>query len=518
MLWPILQRYSQDRVIPVMHIPNRRRLWTTVCLVLMISPACERSDHGRFHSNKPLAGVEVAPLHLLSYGLAVGDVSEQSAVIWVKTNGPAKGTVDYWSESTTTPQDNPPHPVDPVQEHRISFQTEADHDFVKHVALAGLSPATRYTVRIRASNEPAPSPDSRIASAPAGEELLGGFKTLAASHAQDPVTFGWSADVGGQTRCRRDGPGYAVFDVARSQRLDFFLLLGDTVYADESCPAPPNAPGSDFKAATLEEYRAKHRYQRGSSALQQFLALVPVYAVWDDHEVQNNFAGPYEPRMPIGRQAFFEYWPIRTAPDDPHRLYRSFRAGAAVEIFILDTRQYRSRNSQPDGPSKSMLGSAQLKWLLAALEHSSATWKVIASSVPLSVPKGGPPYEPGNDGWAGGSDGTGFETELKVIVDHIMARRISNVVWLTGDVHFVEANAYDADGDGTHDFHEFVAGPLAAATKGPMAVKSPFAVRTLVAEGGYLNFGKVRVDVSTLDVTILDDAGTVRFTHRLLAQ
>jgi alkaline phosphatase D len=252
--------------------------------------------------------------------------------------------------------------------------------------------------------------------------------------------------------------------------------------------------------------------------VQQFLASVPVYTVWDDHEVQNNFAGPYEPRMPIGRQALFEYWPIQTASDDPHRLYRSVRAGTGVEIFILDTRQYRSRNSDPDGPSKTMLGAVQLKWLLAALEHSSATWKVIASSVPLSVPKGGPPYEPGNDGWAGGSDGTGFEAELKVIVDHIMARGVSNVVWLTADVHFVAANAYDADGDGTSDFHEFIAGPLSAATKGPLAVKSPFAVRTLVAEGGYLNFGKVRADVSTFDVTILDDVGQVRFRHTLVAR
>jgi alkaline phosphatase D len=165
-----------------------------------------------------------------------------------------------------------------------------------------------------------------------------------------------------------------------------------------------------------------------------------------------------------------------------------------------------------------MLGETQLKWLLDALEHSSATWKVIASSVPLSVSKGGPPYEPGNDGWAAGSDGTGFETELKVIVEHIMTRHVTNVVWLTADVHFVEANAYDVDRDGVSDFHEFVAGPLSAASKSPPPVRSPFAVRTLIAEGGYLNFGKVRADASTFEVTIIDDSGKVRFTHRLLAR
>ncbi len=269
---------------------------------------------------------------------------------------------------------------------------------------------------------------------------------------------------------------------------------------------------------TLEEYRAKHRYQRGSSALQRFLASAPVYAVWDDHEVRNNFAGPFDSHMPIGRQALFDYWPIETSADDPHRLYRRLRAGADLEIFILDTRQYRSRNSSPDGPMKTMLGEAQLKWLLEGLEQSSATWKVIASSVPLSVPKGGPPDEPGNDGWAGGPDGTGFETELKTIAERIVSRRIRNVVWLTADVHFVQANAYDADRDGAPDFYEFVAGPLSAASGRIVDVRSPFAVQTLLTEGDYLNFGKVRVDQTSFEVKIIDDAGKTRFRHRVVAR
>ena len=495
-----------------MRIHERRLLLTIMCVFLMVCASCERSRRSGFVSDKPVPEAEAQRLNLLSYGLAVGDVSDQSAVIWVKTNGPANVTIDYWPGRGRTPADRLSHPVDPIQVRQVALQTHADRDFIVHVPATKLLSATHYTVRIRAWIEKTPPQGSDV------EELLGTFKTLAAPHAQDAVTFGWSADLGGQTQCRQGGPGYAVFDVAWLQHLDFFLLLGDTVYADESCPTPLNAPGSDFRAATLEEYRAKHRYQRGSSALRRFLASVPVYTVWDDHEVQNNFAGPYEPRMPIGRQALFEYWPIQTARDDPHRLYRSVRAGAPVEIFILDTRQYRSRNSHPDGPSKTMLGAVQLKWLLDALEHSSATWKVIASTVPLSVPKGGSPYEPGNDGWAGGSDGTGFETELKIIVDSIMARRVRNVVWLTADVHFVEANAYDADRDGVPDFHEFIAGPLSASSKQPLPVQSPFAVQTLVAEGGYRNFGKVRADLSTFDVTILDDVGRVRFRHRLVAQ
>ena len=105
-----------------------------------------------------------------------------------------------------------------------------------------------------------------------------------------------------------------------AQQLDFFLFLGDTMYSDSLCPSPPNEPGADFLATTLAEYRARHRYQRGAEALRRFLETTPVYAIWDDHEVRNNFAGPFDSQMPVGRQALREYWPIRAAADDPHRL------------------------------------------------------------------------------------------------------------------------------------------------------------------------------------------------------
>jgi alkaline phosphatase D len=350
------------------------------------------------------------------------------------------------------------------------------------------------------------------------EELTGRFMTLPDSSARDPVNFAWSADLGGQSQCRDTAAGYPIFDIVRRFPMDFFLLLGDTVYADEKCSAPPNAPGSDFAAASLETYRAKHRYQRASPALQRFLASVPVFVVWDDHEVRNNFSGPFEEKMPAARQALFEYWPIRRDPTDSHRLYRRLNAGAVLEVFILDTRQYRSRNGDADGPDKTMLGNAQLAWLLDGLQRSTAVWKVIASSVPLSVPKPGPLHTPGNDGWANGTDGTGFETELKRIAGWIVSQKIRNVVWLAADVHFVEANIYDVDGDGKPDFHEFVAGPLSAAGGRLVPPRSPFQIRTLIQEGGYRNFGTVRADETSFDVTIVDEAGRRRFAHHLEAR
>jgi alkaline phosphatase D len=213
-----------------------------------------------------------------------------------------------------------------------------------------------------------------------------------------------------------------------------------------------------------------------------------------------------------------EYWPIRVASDDAHRLYRTVRAGADLELFILDTRQYRSRNADQDGPAKTMLGERQLQWLLSGLAESTATWKVIVTTVPLSISKGDGVAVPGNDGWAGGADGTGFERERQVIVDRILDRKMKNVVFLAGDVHYVQANVYDPNGDGTPDFHEFVVGPLSAAPGRLTPASAELRPTTLIHEGGYMNFGLIRVTKSSFDVTVLDEAGATRFSQYLLAK
>jgi alkaline phosphatase D len=81
----------------------------------------------------------------------------------------------------------------------------------------------------------------------------------------------------------------------------------------------------------------------------------------------------------------------------------------------------------------------------------------------------------------------------------------------------VQANAYDPNGDGTPDFHEFVAGPLSAAPGQQTAPSKGLHPTTLINEGGYFNFGLIRVTKSSFDVTVLDEAGNTRFFHHLAA-
>ena len=240
--------------------------------------------------------------------------------------------------------------------------TGPETDYTLSIPLDRLTPATRYRYHIVVW-ETAPSGSA----SKHGVAAEGEFSTLPDAVTSAPVTFAWSGDLGGQHRCRQGPAGYPIFDMIRAQQPDFFIFLGDTIYSDDVCPSPPNEPGANFTATTLAEYRARHRDQRGAAALRRFLEAMPVYVIWDDHEVRNNFAGPFDSQMPAGRQALREYWPIRTDASDPHRLYRTMRDGADLELFILDTRQYRSRNADQDGPAKTMLGTQQLKWLLDGL-------------------------------------------------------------------------------------------------------------------------------------------------------
>ena len=478
------------------------------CLLALYS--CVSASRDGLPPGSPFAEATLDTTTLLPQGVAVGDVTSQSALLWLRTDGPMKVQIEWVPVEGSNLASKIATDVTEIVRTPL-FTTGPETDFTLIVPLERLTPATRYRYSVVVSPK-----GHEVTEIGARTAARGEFTTLPDEKSQASVSFGWSGDLGGQGRCRLGKDGYPIFDVIRARQLDFFLLLGDSIYADGVCPSPPNEPGADFRATTLPEYRARHRDQRAASALRRLLETTPVYAMWDDHEVRNDFSGPFDNLMPVGRQALREYWPIRVAPDDPHRLYRKVRAGADLELFILDTRQYRSRNEDEDGSAKTMLGDKQLGWLLSGLIETTATWKVIVTSVPLSISKGGGGGQ-GNDGWAGGPGIPGFERERQVIVDHILGHKLKNVVFLAGDVHYVQANAYDPNGDKCPDFHEFVVGPLSAAPGRLTMPNADLRPTTLINESGYFNFGLIRVTRSSFDVTVLDDAGAMRFSHHLSA-
>jgi alkaline phosphatase D len=417
--------------------------------------------------------------------VTVGEVTPSRAVVWVRSADGGKVTV-IWRRA----EDGP--------EARRDLAMSLRSDRTGKLVLGGLEPATRYRYRLER----------------ASARLEGEFVTAPAPGSAPSVRFVWSADLGSRDNCRLVTEGYPIFRALARQPADFFLFLGDTIYADHVCTGPEFVPGSGFVAKTLPQFHAKHRYNRADPGVQDYFLRTPVYAIWDDHEVRNDFSGTADPLMSVGLRAFIDYFPVQPPKEDPNRLYRSFRWGDLVEVFILDTRQYRSANSQPDGPSKTMLGAAQKRWLLDGLGGSTAVWKFVISSVSLSVPKGGA----ARDSWSNASpkgipeEGeTGFAVERDQILRELRLKGVRNLVFLAGDVHHAELIRHHPTPEWS--FHEFIAGPLSASPGRPRPLDQALNPRSLWSLGGVKNFGEIAVDATSLTVRVIDVEGRVRHTH-----
>ena len=415
--------------------------------------------------------------------VTVGEVTDEGAVIWGRGFESEPLTVEARPEAegaTVT----------------ASTRVSPERDFTGKLLLTNLLRATRYIYRLHHG----------------GVEVTGAFATAPLRTDSRRVTFLWSGDLGGGKHCRHVRDGYPIFRAMTALRPDFFVFVGDTIYADQRCGGPDRVPGYDFVATTLAEFREKHRYNRADPHLQAFFRTTSAYAIWDDHEVRNDFAGPTEPLMPVGRQAFLDYWPIWPPAEEPGQLYRRVRWGKLLEIFILDTRQYRSDNRQPDGPGKTMLGPAQRRWLVDGVTGSDAVWKVVVSSVALAVPTG----RTARDSWSNASvwgvpeeNATGFAVERESILQSFRARKVRNLLWITADVHHAELIHHQPWPD--FSFHEFIAGPLSASRGRPRPLDVALNPRSLFGLGEVDNFGEVTIDPGGLTVRIFDASGSMRF-------
>jgi alkaline phosphatase D len=423
--------------------------------------------------------------------IASGDVTATSAVLWTRIPATPTKVRFEWSTSRSFRR--------PALASATARATRAT-DFTARARIHHLGAAKRYWFRATA-----------VAT---GRRVTATFRTAPRPATRAPVRLVVGGDVGGQRFCRNAAEGgYRIFATIDRLRPNVFVANGDLVYLDGDCPAAarpewpnieggfPNVLDVDWtNIAALREAVLDHwRYNRADRYTQRLLRRTPMVAQWDDHEVINdfgarwtywNFASRDRPGYPnlvaAGRTAFRAYSPI--APR--RRIYRSLRLGRHVELFALDARTYRSRNDAPDGPAKTLLGSAQLRWLEDGLARSRATWKIVSSDVPLSIPTGSSPAVFGNDGW------TAFRHERHALFRFLDRRNVRNVVFVVTDVHFPQTIRYDVDADGDGDrlrIHELVNGPLAAIRLSPAPLDPTAGASSLYAEGGIFNFGYLRV-------------------------
>jgi alkaline phosphatase D len=436
-------------------------------------------------------------------------------------------------------------------------------DYVERVDLTGLPSGEDVFVRV--TFEDLDSGKAR------SEPVVGRFRT--APRRRRDVRLLWSGDTAGQGwGIDLDFGGMKIYETMRRAEPDFFIHCGDTIYADGPMrPEVTDSAGSVIwrnafleqvpeklkVAETLQEFRRNYLYNLYDANVQRFNAQVPQIWQWDDHEVTNNWsdgkdlsgdARYAEKRVQtlIGRatRAFLEYAPLRwTGQEEAERVYRHIPYGRDLDVFVIDMRSYRAANSynrqEQPGPETAFLGPQQLEWLKRKLDESRATWKVIASDMPIGLVVGDGRDAQGRARFENGANGDGpvlgREFEIADLLRFIKRKDVCNVVWLTADVHYCAAHYYDPGRAQFQDFEpfwEFVSGPLNAGSFGPNALDNTFGPQVMFQKAppaGQVNlpptaglqfFGQVDIDHRSKDmiVSLRDLEGATLFSQRLHAR
>ncbi|WP_165986083.1 alkaline phosphatase [Streptomyces sp. YIM 98790] len=458
-----------------------------------------------------------------AWGVQAGEVTGTSALVWVRSDRPARMIVETAATESFRHARRWTGPL-----------LGPGTDGTGSMALCGLPPGRQIHYRVTLAD---PDDPRRT-----GEPVTGTFRTAPARR-RDGARFVWSGDLAGQGwGINTELGGYRIFDEMARRDPDFFLFSGDTVYADgplgESAVLPDGrvwrnlvTPEKRKVAETLAEFRGNFRYNLLDENYRRFNAQVPSIVQWDDHEVTNNwYPGEVltDPRYTEtsvdvlaarARQAFTEYFPV-SAPRPGRRqgrMYRVVRHGPLLDVFVLDMRTYRNANSanrQTEDP-QGILGEEQLRWLKSELVRSRAVWKVIAADMPLGlvVADGATAYEAVANADPGAP--LGRELQIAELLRFIKHRRITGTVWLTADVHHTSAQHYRPDRAAFGDFEpfwEFVTGPLNAGafpanaldgTFGPerVFVRAPERANVSPAEG-FQFYGEAEIDGDSGELTV----------------
>jgi len=361
------------------------------------------------------------------YGISAGDVTSTSAILW--TRAPRTGKVGL-AVSTRKSGDL-----------GLAYSGVAREASDRTIGIKVLlEPGTRYWYRFDQHGV---------------ESAVGTFETAPALNTGATVRFAISGDADA-TPGANGKPGfnrYEVYARMATERNDFNINLGDTIYSDSEIGGAP-------VARTVPQKWAKYKHGLALPALRTLRASAGVYSHWDDHEFINDFSRAENGGAiyQAGVKAFRDYAPV--AQPSANGLYRTFRWGRHLELFFLDERSFRSakadevcagdlaptapqavrdafsslapalKNPVPpaclaaiDDPARTMLGARQYAAFTKAIKASKATWKIIVNEVPIQQY-----YALPYDRWEG------YEAEREKLLRFLQAN-VKNVVFLTTDTH-----------------------------------------------------------------------------------
>ncbi|WP_055634420.1 alkaline phosphatase D family protein, partial [Streptomyces griseoruber] len=249
--------------------------------------------------------------------------------------------------------------------------------------------------------------------------------------------------------CQNWQHGYfTAYRDMREQQPDLVLFVGDYIYESSAYSYRVRRHEGTGQPVTLAQYRARHEQYNTDPDLQAMRAAAPFVVVFDDHEVEQDWAGDvandpvawptakFLARRAAAFQAFYEHMPIRTAqkPSGPDvRMYRSLDFGTLARLHVLDTRQYRDDQATTDAGAlkdgRVIMGDTQRDWLVNSMSSSGARWNLVASQVMMAETDflAGVGKEWSYDAW------DGYQKERAALLAEFQG--IRNPVVLSGDRH-----------------------------------------------------------------------------------
>ncbi|MDB4879044.1 MAG: Alkaline phosphatase D-related protein [Gemmatimonadetes bacterium] len=303
-----------------------------------------------------------------------------------------------------------------------------------HAEVEGLAPDRWYFYRFRAGDVVSP---------------VGRFRTAPATGAATPLRFA-------AVSCQHLEEGlFTAFAHLAREEVDLVAHLGDYIY-EYAGVAGRVRRHLGLEVRTLDDYRRRYAQYKEDPALQAAHARAPWLVTWDDHEVDNNYAGTVgenrmesdeqvRARRAAAYQAWWEHMPVRVPRArswaDLH-ITRGMAWGATAALHVLDTRQHRSDQACDDDvqrvpcgtyadPSRTMLGAAQERWLSRRLASGRTGWEVLVQQVMVTdfdfTP--GPHRDLAMDGW------NGYPAARDRLMGAIAERAPNRTVVLTGDIH-----------------------------------------------------------------------------------
>ncbi len=308
-----------------------------------------------------------------------------------------------------------------------------------HVEPYGLEPGRDYWYRFQVKG--ATSPAGRTRTAPPHDALVKRLRL-------------------GVGSCQHYAQGwFGVYHHVVADRLDLFLHLGDYIYESSWGNELVRSQGVQ-EPVTLGDYRRHYALYKSDPDLQAAHASCPWAMVWDDHEVENDYAGAisqnnddpawFLQRRAAAYRAYYEHVPLpRTmVPFGAQmRLYTRLRYGQLADFYLLDDRQYRSPQPCPEpgragsavirdcaarlDPAATMLGQRQEQWLAANLRASTARWNLLGQQTLMAQSDGKP--GPGQAFWSDGWDG--YPAARQRLLEVLAEPQPRNPVVLGGDVH-----------------------------------------------------------------------------------